>query len=350
MRVIHVMAGARNGGAEAFFERLVPALARTGLDQRAVIRRHGERAAGLEATGVPVIQLPFGRRFDITTRPALKREVARFQPDLVLAWMSRAASLFPAGAALHAARLGGAYNLKYYRGCDHLIGNTRDLVAHFIDQGWPPEKAHYLPNFAVAEHAPPLDRDTLATPAAAPLLLGLGRFHRDKGFDLLIRALALLPEAWLWLAGEGPEQAALEKLAGVSGVTRRVRFLGWRRDVSALIAAADLVVCPSRREPFGNVVIEAWALGRPVVAADADGPRALMGAGETGLLVPRGDHVALAGAIAALFDAPALGARLAAGGRAAYEAEFTEPAVVRRYLELFERLTGAAPCAVRSAG
>ena len=347
MRVIHVMAGARVGGAEAFFERLVPALARAGLEQRAVIRHHPERVAGLEAAGVPVIQLSFGRRFDFRTRPALKREVAAFQPHLVLAWMSRAASLLPAGKTLHLGRLGGTYDLKYYRGCDHLIGNTRLLVESFVDQGWPADRAHYLPNFVFEQDAPPFDRTTFETPAGAPLLLGLGRFHRNKGFDVLIRALACLPGVWLWLAGEGQERRALERLAGQLDLRDRVRFLGWRREVPALIAAADVVVCPSRREPFGNVVVETWVQGRPVVAAAAVGPRVLIRHGETGLLVPREDHQALATALAALLDAPDLAARLAAGGRAAYEAEFTEAAVVRRYLELFARLADMVPKALR---
>ncbi len=341
------MAGARVGGAEAFFERLVPALARAGLAQRAVIRHHPERAAGLEAAGVPVTQLSFGRRFDFRTRPALKRQVAAFRPHLVLAWMSRAASLLPAGKTLHLGRLGGTYDLKYYSGCDHLIGNTRLLVESFVDRGWPADRVHYLPNFVLAQNAPPFDRATAVTPAGAPLLLGLGRFHRNKGFDVLIRALARLPGVWLWLAGEGPERRALERLAAQLDLLDRVRFLGWRREVPALIAAADAVVCPSRRETFGNVVVEAWAQGRPVVGADAAGPRALIREGETGLLVPRQDHQALATALAELLDAPDLAARLAAGGRAAYEAEFTEAAVVRRYLELFARLADMVPKALR---
>jgi glycosyltransferase involved in cell wall biosynthesis len=231
------MAGARVGGAEAFFERLLPALARAGVAQRAVIRHHAARAARLTAAGVPVVELAFGQHFDFDTRPALKREIRAFSPDLVLGWMSRAARLFPLGDMPHAARLGGYYDLKYYRGCDHLIGNTPDLVDNFLRRGWPRERAHYLPNFVTAARMPPLERSGLATPAEAPLLLGLGRLHRDKGFDLLLGALQKLPDAWLWLAGEGPEARRLDKLAAELSVASRVRFLGWRDDVPALMAA-----------------------------------------------------------------------------------------------------------------
>src|SRR3546814_2771750 len=66
---------------------------------------------------------------------------------------------------------------------------------------------------------------------------------------------------WLWLAGEGPRRRALMQQAARLGLGDRVRFLGWRDDVAALLRAADVFLCPSRHEPLGNVVIEAWAHG-----------------------------------------------------------------------------------------
>lgn len=336
------MAGAEVGGAEAYFERLVPALGRAGLIQRAVIRHHPDRAARLEAAGIPVRQLAFRRPFGFTTRRALAGEVAELAPDLVLSWMSRAAGFCPAGKFLHLGRLGGYYDLKYYRHCDHLIGNTRDIVAYLVAQGWPAERAHYLPNFVASAAHPAVPRAALDTPEGVPLLLALGRLHVNKAFDVLLRALEKTPSAHLWLAGEGPERHRLTKLAGELKIAGRVRFLGWRSDVPALLAACDLLVCPSRHEPLGNVVLEAWAQSRAVVAAAAQGPTALVTQEETGVLVPRDNPRALAAAVARVLEDPLLAARLAAGGRAAYEAEFTESAVVARTLELFERLAAGA--------
>ena len=99
------------------------------------------------------------------------------------------------------------------------------------------------------------------------------------------------------------------------GIAERVRFLGWRDDVPALLAAADILVCPSRHEPLGNVVIEAWAAGVPVVATASDGPAGLIDDGESGLLVPLpgrpgGGAAGLAAAIERLCRDPALRARL----------------------------------------
>ena len=123
-----------------------------------------------------------------------------------------------------------------------------------------------MPNAAPDERATPWPRHALGTPGAAPLLLALGRLHENKGFDTLIRALALLPDHHLWLAGEGPLEESLRRLARETGVEERVRLLGWRADTAALYAACDAFVCPSRHEPFGNIIVEAWAQRVPVVA------------------------------------------------------------------------------------
>jgi glycosyltransferase involved in cell wall biosynthesis len=296
----------------------------------------------LRAAGVRVGELAFSGRFDLRTRFAFRREAMAWRPDVVLTWMSRASLLCPRGDFVHVGRLGGYYDLKYYRRCDHLIGNTRALVDWAMRRGWPRERAHYLPNFVPdTAAAAPLDRSLLATPEAAPLALALGRLHPNKGFDLLLEALAAAPAVHLWIAGEGALRRSLERLVARLGLTRRVRFLGWREDVPALLASADFLVCPSRHEPLGNVVLEAWAARLPVVALASAGPRELIAEGESGLLVPPEEAPGgLARALARLAGDAALRARLAAGGRRAYEAGFTEAAVVGRYLDLFKRITG----------
>jgi glycosyltransferase involved in cell wall biosynthesis len=336
------MAGAAHGGAEAFFDRLVTALKRAGVTQHVVTRAHPERLAGLRALGLDPVALRFGGPFDWTTRRRFQAEIASFSPDLVLTWMSRAAAFCPRPSKgckfVHVGRLGGYYDAKYYRACDHLVANTADIRAWLIGQGFEAERVHYLPNFVAATPAPAVARAALDTPADAPLVLGLGRLHPNKAFDVLIDAVAALPSAYLWIAGEGAARGALARRAAARGVAARVRFLGWRNDVPALLAAADMLACASRHEPLGNVVIEAWAHRVPVVAAASQGPRGLIRDGEDGLLVPIDDAGALAAALRRLSDDPALHGRLTRAGRARYEAEFTESAVVRRYLGLFNQV------------
>lgn len=336
------MAGAAQGGAEAFFERLVAAQHRAGMAVLAVIRREEGRAARLAAGGVQPLQLGFGGPLDLLTAPRLRRALDAFRPQVVVAWMNRA-TLHARAAARGApwalaGRLGGQYDLKYYRGCDMLAANTLGLVDWIAGQGWPRERLRHVPNFAA---------DLVgAAPASLPgprRLLAMGRLHPNKDFHTLLRAVALLPgDVHLSLAGEGPERGALEALAKELGITARMTFLGWRQDVGALLAGAEMLVVPSRIEPLGNVVLEGFSAGRPVIAAAADGPREVIAQDRTGLLVPIGDPPALADAIAGLLADPARAAALAAAGRAAFEAHHAEAPVLAAWAQFLDEAAGMA--------
>jgi len=351
MRILQAMAGAEVGGAELFFERLAVALERAGVEQKVVIRKNPTRAAVLREGGVEPVELPFGGKLDWQTKRGLKREIKSFKPDIVLTWMNRATSMCPKatnGEYLHMARLGGYYDLKYYAACDHLIGNTEDIVEYLVKEKWPQEKAHYLPNFVDGRRMEPITRKTLFTPDSAPLIVALGRLHENKGFDILFQALARVPGAYLWLAGDGPLKEELDKLAEKLAIKPRVRFLGWRDDAGALLRAADLFVCSSRHEPLGNVVIEAWAQGAPVVAADSYGPGTLIENLETGVLVPTEDAVAMSKAIRNVIADENLRERIARQGFEMYNAHFTEEIVTRQYIEFFEKVVSSCAASPES--
>ena len=179
------------------------------------------------------------------------------------------------------------------------------------------------------------DRAELQTPEDVPLLLAMGRLHEAKAHDVALQALAKIPDAHLWIAGAGPLEAKLRAMAQALGVASRVRFLGWRTDPSALYRAADICVFPSRYEPLGNVVIQSWAHGLPVIAAASQGPAALVCDGEDGLLVPVDDADALAEAIGRLIADPMLRIRLVQNGAERVEAQFSPAAVVAQWRRLF---------------
>jgi glycosyltransferase involved in cell wall biosynthesis len=338
MRIAQVMAGARHGGAEGFFERLTIALHAAGEEVLPIIRRDLERAARLRAGGLAPVELGFGGALDLLTGPRLRHALAGFAPAVTVAWMNRAARFTPKGDWALVGRMGGFYDLKYYRRCDHIVGNTRGIVRWMTEQGWPAARAHHVPNFV--EDLAGATPAVLAAPPGAHRLLAMGRLHRNKGFDLALRALAQLPSAHLSIAGEGPERAALEALARELGVAQRVAFLGWRSDTAALLAAAEVFVCSSRHEPLGNIVLEAWSAGRPVVSLASHGPLELITDGTDGVIVPEPDPDALATTIARLLDDPARAAALGAAGRAAYLRDFTSDVVVARWREF---LTAVAP-------
>ena len=332
------MAGAAAGGAETHFVDLVLALARAGVDQRASIRAHPQRQASLAAAGVPATALKFGNVFDFGTRRGLARAFADERPAIVQTWMSRATEHCPAGDFVHVGWLGGYYAPRTFRRCDHVVAVTPDIVRHLTEGGFAAGRAHYIPTFAVSQPASPVARLAESTPEDAPLLLALGRLHAKKGFDVLLRALTKVPKAWLWIAGEGELRAELEALAASLGVAGRVRFLGWRTDREALLAACDVCVMPSRYEPFGTVMIEAWAAGKPLVVAAAAGPRGLVRDGVDALLVAVDDADALAAALARVVASRDLAQSLVNEGHTVYRRRFTEAAVVAQYQEFYERV------------
>lgn len=342
LKVLTVLAGASVGGAETFFVSLTTALARAGLDVRSVLKPNRDREAALTGQGVTYRTAPFGSLLDFSTGAVLRRTAEEFHPDVVLAFAGRAASFLPRGSHVRIGRLGGYYNLKNFRRCDHLVCNAPDLVRYVTNGGWAKERVSLIPNFPSLPNGPKLDRAAFDTPDDAPLALALGRLHTAKGLDILIRATAAIPGLYLWIAGEGPERETLQRLTQDLGLAGRVKFLGWRNDRASLFATADICVYPSREEPFGNVVVEAWACGTPLVTTASTGPRWLVRDGKDALMTPVDDIDALAAGIRRLLASPELRTSLAAAGRRRVAEEFSEPAIIARYIDLFERVTGKA--------
>jgi glycosyltransferase involved in cell wall biosynthesis len=338
LKILTVLAGASVGGAETFFVSLTLALARAGAGVYSVLKPNTLREKLLTQACIPYDTAPFWTPLDFSSTRALRRVAGAFQPDIVLAFAGRAASFIPRGDYAIVGRLGGYYNLKNFKGCDYLICNAPDLVRYVMEGGWPESKVSLIANFPSVPAEPAADRDLFDTPNGAPLAVALGRLHPNKGLDVLIRAAALVPELFVWIAGEGPERASLEGLARDCRVSGRVKFLGWRNDRAALYKSADVCVYPSREEPFGNVVVEAWSCGVPIVTTASTGPSWLARNGEDAIVTPIDDVGALAEAIRKVIGSKALRARLIAGGKMRVTEEFSETAILARYLDLFERV------------
>lgn len=344
LRVLHVIAAARYGGAEAFFERLVEALAGQGIEQRVAITRNAERASRLVAHVPQPLQLRFGGAGDIHTPLSIARLIADFRPEIEIIYMARAARRMPwrwlcNDTAIRVGRFGGYYDLAPFSSCDHLVGNTPDLAASITQAGWPANRTHFLPNFIDERDAEALSRSSFDTPADVPLVLGLGRFESDKGFEILVDAMSRLPDAWLWLAGAGTGEAALRRQVASLGIEARTRFIGWQPNAAAVLKVADVMVCPSHAEALGNVVLEAWHHGCPVISTATKGPSRLIAQDETGLLVPVGDAAAMANGISRLLNDRALAARMSQAGRTEYLRNFSEAQVVARYMDFFRQIT-----------
>jgi glycosyltransferase involved in cell wall biosynthesis len=338
MRILQVMASRANGGAETYSTDMMASLHRAGVEQVAVIPRASMHHDRLAAAGVRLGGDVLDARLGLLRRRRLAALIDTFKPDLVHCWMRRAASLVPKLDVLVIGWFGGFYEPANFPRCSHFVGVTPGIVEHMIARGVPKARAHYVPTFPSIEAGEPVDRVALATPASATALLTLSRLHEKKGLDVLLRALAELPDCVAWIAGDGPLEADLRALAAKLGVAGRVRFLGWRSDRGALLAAADICVLPSRWEPFGTVMLEAWAAGTPLVAAASQGPSSLIEDGGNGLLVAVDDAAALAAAVRRLMADAALKAHLIDRGRADYQQGFTREAVTERMIALYRQL------------
>jgi glycosyltransferase involved in cell wall biosynthesis len=306
-----------------------------------LIRRQPGREQRLRAAGLAPASFRFGGKFDVFTRPALRRALQNFKPDVAIAWMSRAAAHLPEGPWTNIGRLGGYYDLKYFRNCRYLVGNTQGITRYIAGAGFPPGRIAYLPNFVEDfSGVEPADRAAFGVPEDAPLLLGLGRLHSVKAFDVLIRAVALLPDTYCVIAGEGPERDALARLIVILGLGARVKLLGWRRDSGALLKAADVFVSSSRHEPLGNMVLEAFSAQTPVLATRAEGPGEVIRHGEDGLLTRIDDPDALAAAARTLLADVRLRVKLSLRARQRFLEEFSEPVVTAAWLEFLSKVAG----------
>ena len=203
------------------------------------------------------------------------------------------------------------------------------------------ELIHELPP-AVAEPDAAAPMPELPLPANAKIVMCIGNLNLAHGFRDAIWAADILrypiPDLHLVIIGDGPERARLAKFArGINPAGGHVHFLPARPDAAALLAHAAIVWVPSRSECGRQVLLEAMAAGRPVIAAKLPAFAALVADGQTGMLVPAGDPISLARLTRSLLDAPELANKLGVAARAAITA-FSPEAVALNYAKMYAAL------------
>lgn len=213
----------------------------------------------------------------------------------------------------------------------------------------PPDKARVIPNgIQPAAYASPSGgaawREELGIPEHARVVGSVGLLNDAKGYDLLVAALAQLPEdVHLLIVGHGEREAALRRQGQELGLGERLHLAGWRDDLGAAHDAMDVFALPSRWEGLPYALIEAMAAGLPCLSADVNGSRDVFATDPScGVLVPREDPAALADGLSRLLGDEPLRARLAKDGPARVAAAFTVDGMVDSTLALYRELTGAA--------
>ncbi|MCI0568268.1 MAG: glycosyltransferase [Acidobacteria bacterium] len=190
-------------------------------------------------------------------------------------------------------------------------------------------------------------RRALGLPATVPVVGLVGRLTFEKRVDLFLeaarRVTSRIPECRFLVVGAGDLLEPMKRLATEMGLDSKVSFTGERHDMDRVLSALDLLALSSDFEGLPNVVMEAMAAGRPVVATDLGGSRELIVDGVTGFLVPVGDPGALAEKMIQMLSLPDRGRSLGAAGSDRVSSEFSIAAMVRRCEELFLRVGRKAP-------
>jgi glycosyltransferase involved in cell wall biosynthesis len=324
----------------------------------------------LSAAGVKCLPLEFSSRLDVLTSARLLRFIRReniailhchlFTASLSGAGVARMAGV---GAVLETChgpevwRMGKGLRASFWvdrqvgRLVDRYIAVSHAAARHLIEtKRVPKDKIRVIHNGRDLDRFGPTNtqrrtatRNSLGL-RDQPTIMTLARLDEQKGHRHLIDALAKVaahrPDVVTILVGEGPLENPLRAQCAALGMTDRIRFLGYRRDVPELFEAADMVVLPSLYEGLPLVAIEALAAGRPMVATEVDGTPEVVLHEKTGLLVPPANPTALAAAIERLLDNPELASRLATDGRKFVRENFTLQRQIEETVALYSELTG----------
>ena len=238
------------------------------------------------------------------------------------------------------------------RFADVLVAVSRADQRHMIEvERIPPARTTFIPNGAptVPAATDAAGRALLGVGSDTPTVGSVGYMHRRKRFDLLITAAAILrgefPNLRMFIAGDGDERPALERLIATLSLGTMVRLLGRRSDVGELLGGLDVAVCSSDHEGSSIAVLEYMGAARPIVATRVGGTPDMITDGQEGLLVSAGDPVALAHAIGRLLRDRPLAARLGEAGRARREQEFMLETMCTRIGDLYLERLGRPPAA-----
>ena len=366
LRVLHVITRLTLGGSSENTVASIVGLARAGYDCALAVSFRESEAAVLEDArrrGVRLIDVrSLGREVALLSDLAALRQLWRIlraeRPAIVHTHTSKAGFIGRLAARIarvpavihqpHGHIFYGYYGPRltaFYAALERRAARWSDRIITLTDQGIEEHLARSIgrrEQFTTVPSGVDVDRLRAAAPPRAEarrrlglppdafIVVALGRFVPIKGFDLLVEALpavvAGVGSARLLLIGDGPERAALEGRAAALGVAGRMQITGAMTDVTGYLAAADVVAVPSRNEGMGRVLVEAMALGIPVVGAAVGGIPAVIVDGECGRLVPPDDPPALATALVDLGRDGALRGKLGGAARRRAEAFSTAEA------------------------
>ena len=349
------------GGVQVCIELLAGGLMAAGHEVRVYVGGEGPFVDRLARAGVPCEPQPdllreIDPRRDLRGLLALRRNLARFAPQLVsthstkAGWLGRAAARSLGVATVHTvhgwvfgwqpplkAAIGRALETATAPLADAIVAVSASDRRRGVELRIAPARKFHLVHNGVP------DLPQRAEPGRGPAkLVSVSRLQAPKDPLTLIAALAQLHARapgldWRleWI-GDGPLEQAVRDAVTAAGLEARIDLLGSRDDVPARLAAAQLFVLSSTHEGFPVSVIEAMRAGLPVVSSDVGGIAEAVTSGVSGELVPAGSPQALAGALEPLIADSSLRARYGAAGRAAYLRDFSFERCLRRTWAVYD--------------
>lgn len=229
------------------------------------------------------------------------------------------------------------------RWCDAVIANSGAAKEVLVARdGVDPDKIRVVYNgLDASKFKPSRSKEDnlrqLGIKKNGPVILSSTRLHKEKGADLLPEIAGKVPNGFFIVAGDGPEMGNMRSRVQALGLSDRFILLGWRSDISDLLAAADIFIMPSREESFPQAILEAMSLSLPVVASDVGGVKELVNQGKTGILVPPGDTDAFAAALNELSGNPGKAAAMGAAGRQS-SLNFTEEKMIASIRSVYQEV------------
>lgn len=354
------------GGAERCLVELVCGLDRARFQSKVFIlgkrppAPHDSLYVRLEQAGVPFACFD-GNSAISSPRVVLGlvRQLRAFQPDLLQTFLwhanllgrvaARLAGVRHVVSGIRVAEHRGTWRLRWDRWTDRWVErhvSVSEAVADFsrVEGRLPAEKIVVIPNgvdLARFNGVAPADMTQFGVPIGARTLVYVGRLDPQKRVDWLLELLTHTFKAahhcHLVIVGEGSERGRLERLAREYGLDTRVHFAGFRRDIPEILAGSQLLVLPSAWEGMPNVILEAMASSRPVVATDVEGVRELLGPEASRQVAPAGSWRLFSDHLLALLDDAHLCAKL---GAANHEraSQYSLASMIDRYGALYEEL------------
>jgi len=323
--ILNVMLGKKFGGLEKVFLDQLSMLPECGIPARGIARHASMAAERAAAIGIAVDTMRVWSERDPFTIGAARALVRKIKPRLIICHGLKAHRIFARAVGNTVPIIAQVHKARF----DHKLPHAGIIVVaehrkrKMVASGIPAEAILVVPN---AVTLPSLYK-TDYTISGMPRIVGVGRLHSKKGFNVLISALAILQRRGIdfrcAIAGDGHLRQELSQQINAAGLADKVELVGWVNDTAAFLRSADIFAFPSFQEDFPLAVLDAMASGLPIISSAIDGPLECMKEGETTLFVPPHDAEKLAEAIVRLINDTALRKQFGSNSRAEAEAKYS---------------------------